>query len=253
MRKVWIIGIGVGDPDQLTVQAIAALNQVDVFFVADKGGERSEFADLREAICARFIPEPSYRVARFPDAQRAQGASYREAVDTWHREREQIYERLFFEELSEGEHGAFLAWGDPTLYDSTLALVEAIRARRAGELECEVIPGISSVSVLAARHRVAQNRIGDSIRITTGRKLREGFPPDADSVFVLLDGECSFRHCLDQDLEIFWGAYLGTPEELLVSGRLADVADEIVRVRAEARSARGWIMDAYLLRRRAND
>jgi len=249
MRKVWIIGIGTGNPDHVTVQAVEALNRVDVFFVADKGSEKSDLAALREAICARFIRKPAWRIERFEDPRRAEGGPYRAAVDAWHAERERLYERLFFGQLADGEHGAFLAWGDPTLYDSTLRIVESIRARRGAELDCEVIPGVSSVHVLAARHRVAQNRIGESILITTGRKLRDGFPRDADSVFVLLDGEQAFRYCAAEELDIYWGAYLGSPEEILVSGRLADVADEIVRIRAEARSARGWIMDAYLLRR----
>ena len=37
MRKVLIIGIGAGDPEHVTVQAVNAMNAVDVFFVLDKG------------------------------------------------------------------------------------------------------------------------------------------------------------------------------------------------------------------------
>jgi len=253
MRKLAIIGVGTGSPEHVTVQAIEAMNRSDVFFVADKGGEKSELAELREALCRRFIREPRYRIARFADPERAAGGAYRAAVSAWHAERERIYERLLFEELADGEHGAFLAWGDPTLYDSALRIVAAIRARRAAELDCEIIPGISAVQVLAARHGVAQNRIGGSVEITTGRRLRDGFPAGADSVFVMLDGEQSFQHCAGEDLDIYWGAYLGSPDEILIAGRLADVADEIVRARAEARSARGWIMDTYLLRRPGAD
>ena len=50
-------------------------------------------------------------------------------------------------------------------------------------------------------------------------------------------------------MEIYWGAYLGTPDEILIAGKLADVADEIHRRRAEARRANGWIMDTYLMRK----
>jgi len=46
--------------------------------------------------------------------------------------------------------------------------------------------------------------------------------------------------------------YLGTPDEILIAGKLADVADEIHRRRAEARRANGWIMDTYVMRRPAN-
>ncbi|NUR99455.1 MAG: precorrin-6A synthase (deacetylating), partial [Kribbellaceae bacterium] len=44
-------------------------------------------------------------------------------------------------------------------------------------------------------------------------------------------------------------AYLGTPDELLISGPLHEVAPEIEKLRAEARERKGWIMDTYLLRR----
>ena len=65
----------------------------------------------------------------------------------------------------------------------------------------------------------------------------------------MLDADCSFRHLEDEGMEIHWGAYLGMDDEILVSGRVGEVADEIVRRRAEARERKGWIMDAYLLRR----
>jgi precorrin-6A synthase len=249
MRTVSIIGIGAGSPEHVTVQAIEALNATDVFFVADKGAEKADLATLREEICARFIRAPRYRLARFADPERGASGAYRADVDAWHRAREVIYERLLFGELADGERGAFLAWGDPALYDSTLRIVESIRARRAGELACEVIPGISSVQVLAARHRVPLNRIGEPVLVTTGRQLRDGYPAGADSVVVMLDGECTFRRCAGLELDIWWGAYLGTPHEILIAGRLDDVMDEIERTRAEARARKGWVMDTYLLKK----
>jgi precorrin-6A synthase len=112
-----------------------------------------------------------------------------------------------------------------------------------------VIPGISSVQVLAAKHRIALNRIGESVLLTTGRKLAEGFPEDAGSAVVLLDGVQAFSRLTDQNLEIFWGAYLGTPHEILRSGKLAEVSDEIAAIRSQAREKHGWIMDVYLLRK----
>lgn len=42
---------------------------------------------------------------------------------------------------------------------------------------------------------------------------------------------------------------MGTPDEILVSGKLAEVAGRIEELRTEARARKGWIMDTYLLRR----
>lgn len=251
MRRILIVGIGAGNPDHMTVEAIEALNRADVLFIPDKGSEKAALAGLRLQICERFIRHRDYRTVTVPVPQRAPaGSDYRGVVDDWHARIAANYQRLFAEELVEGQCGALLVWGDPALYDSTIRIVERIAAT-GFELDWRVIPGISSVQVLAARHRIALNRIGEPFLVTTGRKLAAGFPADQDSLVVMLDGEQAFQRVAGEDLDIWWGAYLGTPDELLVSGRLAEVAGEIVRVRQEARERHGWIMDTYLLRRRA--
>ena len=117
------------------------------------------------------------------------------------------------------------------------------------DLKYEVIPGISSIQALAAQHKIPLNLIGESIEITTGRRIAEGFPDNVDSVVVMLDAEGAYKRFVDQDIDIYWGAYIGTPDEILVSGKLKDVAGEIDRLRTEARKANGWIMDSYLMRR----
>ncbi|CAH1653849.1 Precorrin-6A synthase (deacetylating) [Hyphomicrobiales bacterium] len=249
MRKILIIGIGAGNPDYLTVQAVEALNQVNVFFIPDKGVEKAALRALREEICARFIRQPAYRFVTIDVPVRAKSVDYKADVADWHAAIEARYTALLQSELAEGETGAFLVWGDPALYDSTLRIIQAIDAKAPFAFDYTVIPGITSVQALAAQHRIALNRIGEPVHVTTGRKLGEALPEDADTVVVMLDGEQAFKRLVGQDLEIYWGAYLGRPEEILVSGPLDDVAEEIDRLRREARDDNGWIMDTYLLRR----
>ncbi len=249
MRKILIIGIGPGNPDYLTVQAINALNQVDVFVIPDKGSEKSDLQRLRLDICEQYIKDKTYRFVEYRTPPRSKDpADYKRNVQDWHSGIERDYEQLLGREVGEGECAGFLIWGDPTLYDSTLRIVERIRARGIVALDYEVIPGISSIQALAARHRVALNRIGESVHITTGRRLAERPLIGAETVVVMLDGEQSFKKVENTDVEIYWGAYVGTADEILVSGRLADVAGEIEAKRARARAEKAWIMDAYLLR-----
>jgi precorrin-6A synthase len=252
MRKLFVIGIGVGNPDHVTLQAIRALNQVDVIFVMDKGGVKDDLVQLRKEICARHIRERSYRVVEAQDPVRDTAiASYTQRVDAWHEQRAGIYERMINQELAVDGCGAFLVWGDPSLYDSTLRILDQIAARGTLAFECEVVPGISSVQALAASHRIVLNRIGSAVHILTGRQLAAtGLPADARDVVVMLDGECAFERVDSDDVDIYWGAYLGTPHELLVSGNLKQRSAEIVRLRAAARAQHGWIMDIYLLRKR---
>lgn len=243
MRTILVIGIGAGNPDYLTIQAIDALNRVDVFFIPDKGAEKAELRKLREEILARFVKVADYTTVgvKIPK-RRAAGDDYRGSVEEWHAALTASYDELFAAHLPEGQVGGFLVWGDPMLYDSTLRIMERL------EVDVEVIPGITAIQALAARHGIALNRIGEPVLVTTGRKAMEGLPEGVDSV-IMLDGEQAFAH-VPGDYDIFWGAYLGTKEEILVSGRLSEVKAEIEKTRAEARKAHGWIMDTYLLRRR---
>jgi precorrin-6A synthase len=251
MRKVLIIGIGAGDPDYVTMQAINALNKVDVFFIMDKGQEKEDLVRLRKEICERYIKNKSYRTVETADPARdRRPASYEPAVREWHEQRAGIYERLIGEELGEDECGAFLVWGDPSLYDSTLRIIHQIIARGTVAFEYEVVPGISAIQALAARHRIALNRIGRSIHVTTGRKMAEGLPNNIDDVVVMLDADCSFKAIGDSDIDIYWGAYIGTEDEILVAGNLRELMHDIERMRAEAKARKGWIMDTYLLRKR---
>jgi precorrin-6A synthase len=248
MKKVLVIGIGVGDPDQLTVQAAKALNRVDVFFVLDKGPAKTKLRGLREEILRRHAKERTYRVAEAPSPPRDSApADYRACVDDLNQAKQAVFETLIGE-VKDGETGAFLVWGDPMLYDSTIRNLDALR--EAGiAFDYEVIPGITAIQALAAAHRIPLNRIAEAVTITTGRKLANGFPPGVDSVVVLLDGDDTFRRFVDENVYIYWGAYLGTPDQILIAGKVKDVAEEIHRRRAEARRANGWIMDTYLLRR----
>ena len=258
MRTVLLIGIGAGDPDHITVQAIGALNRTDVFFLIDKGREKDDLAELRRQICDRHIaPGRTYRVveARDPERDRTaqDGTRYRATIEQWHQDRTHIYQRMIAEELAEDGVGGFLVWGDPALYDGTLRILDRVAARGV-EFEVEVIPGISAISALTAAHRIPLNRIGEPIHITTGRRLSEQLaggrlPPGLDNIVVMLDGELTFAKLEEPGTSIYWGAYLGTPDEILVSGPVLDVAPQIEKVRAEARARKGWSMDTYLRRR----
>ncbi|MFF0270947.1 precorrin-6A synthase (deacetylating) [Kribbella sp. NPDC004536] len=251
MREILVIGVGAGDPEQVTMQAVSALNRADVFFVLDKGEVKQELVDLRSEILRRYATSREYRVVVGQDPERDRTTSaYVEAVDDWRRRRADVIAELIAAELGEDQVGAFLVWGDPSLYDSTLAILDDITARGELAFEVEVIPGISSVSTLAARHRVGLNQVGRPIQITTGRRLAAEWPDGVDDVVVMLDAQTAFTHHVDQDAEIYWGAYLGTPDELLISGPLHEAAPQIEKARTEARTRKGWIMDTYLLRRK---
>ena len=252
--EVLVIGIGSGDPAHLTGEAVAAMRRVDVFLVADKGEVKHDLVALRTELCRAVLGSDGYRVAEVTDPDRGadadrDAAAYTAGVRDWHTARAERYAEVIRTAVGPGGVVGFLVWGDPAFYDSTLRIVAAV-AERGVELTTTVIPGISSVQLLAARHRLVLNGVGRSIHLTTGRRLLAEYRPDLGDVVVMLDGALSCARLLEDhpDLEIFWGAQLGLPDEALVAGPLAEVLDEIRHVRARLRADRGWVMDTYLLR-----
>jgi len=240
MKTILVVGIGTGNPEHITVQAINALNRADVLFIPDKGEGKADLADLRRDIVTRYVSNGASRMIEYAVPRRdASNPDYGSSVDNWHAALASLFGDLAARIPEEGS-GAFLVWGDPGLYDSTLRIIDRLGAG----YSVEVIPGITAIQALTAAHRIPLNRIGEPVLITTGRRLG---PVDDDTV-VMLDGRTAFTSA-DPELEIFWGAYLGTSDEIRISGRLGEVREEIVEARRAARERHGWIMDTYLLRR----
>src|SRR3989338_6479480 len=191
MKNLLIIGIVAGDPDYLTVQAINALNRTDVFFLMDKGSTTDTLIGLRKTICERFIQGRDYRFASADCPERVRDVpDYRGSVVDLNQDKQQVFEGMIREQMADGETGAFLVWGEPALYDSTLRIVEQIVANSSEQIAYEVIPGITSLQALAAKHKVCFNSIGRAFQITPARRLAEaGFPGGLDSGLGVLDAQ----------------------------------------------------------------
>ncbi|MCB1448180.1 MAG: precorrin-6A synthase (deacetylating) [Rhizobiaceae bacterium] len=253
MRKILIVGIGSGNPEHMTIQAINALNSADVLFVPTKGAKKTELAGVRREIIARYVTNPASRTVEFAvPERRTADRSYNQSVDQWHAAIADIHSGLIAGELGEKQTGAFLVWGDPMLYDSTIRIIERVKARGGLAFDYAVIPGITSLQALCSAHRIPLNLVGKPVEITTGRRLAESFPEKSETVAVMLDGEQAFSGIDDKDATIYWGAYLGTPDEITISGPLSEISEEILERRRAARESMGWIMDIYLLRKGAD-
>ncbi len=249
MQTLFLIGIGCGDPEQLTLAAIRAINAADLVLIPRKGTAKSDLADLRRTICERVLTNGRTRVAEFDLPVRDAGQEdYHKGVDEWHDAVAASWSREIADHLGSDGRVALLIWGDPSLYDSSLRI-----ARRLDPLPTiEVVPGITSIQALCAAHSLPLNDIGEPFLVTTGRRLREGgWPHGTDTVVVMLDGGAAFQSLDPGGLHIWWGAYLGMPDQITMSGELAEEGPRIVAARRQARERHGWIMDSYILKRRS--
>ena len=95
MRELLIIGMGPGHPDQVTVQAVQALNRADVFFRIDKGDAKSGLNAARDEILRRHVTRAGYRVVDIPEPPRDRSQAltadgYQGAVSDWHAARAEL-------------------------------------------------------------------------------------------------------------------------------------------------------------------
>lgn len=249
MLTLSLIGIGCGDPAQLTRAAIGAINAADLILIPRKGTAKSDLADLRRSVCADVLADARVKIAEFDLPVRDAGeADYRKGVDDWHDAVAATWSQAIADHLGGEGRVALLIWGDPSLYDSSLRIARRLDPQPA----IEVVAGITSIQALCAAHALPLNEIGEPFLVTTGRRLRDdGWPAGTDTVVVMLDGSTAFQSLDPRGVSIWWGAYLGMPDQILMAGDLAEAGPRIVAARQEARARHGWIMDSYILKRRS--
>jgi len=238
--RLRILGVGMG-PQHVTPEVAEALRSVDYVIAAQKSSE-DPLLDVRREICAAHGVE----LVAVPDPERDRNdpRDYAGAVADWHEARVAAYEEVLGSR--EGD-AAFLVWGDPSLYDSTIRIVESIRVRGNVPVDYEVLPGISAPSLLAARHRIVLHDVGRPLHVTTGRLLREAVDAGLDNIAVMLNARLDLDGL--EDWQIWWGANLGTPDEALVAGVVGAVLADIEKARAAVKDSAGWVMDVYLVRK----
>ena len=242
-RRVRVLGVGMG-PQHVTPEVADALRSVDYVVAAQKSGA-DPLLEVRREICRLHGDVPVVAVPD-PERDREPVGQYPDAVADWHERRAAAYEQVL---ASREGDAAFLVWGDPSLYDSTIRIIESIRARGDVSVDYDVLPGISAPQVLAARHRIVLHEVGRPVHVTTGRLLREAVDAGLDNIAVMLTARLDLAGL--EEWQIWWGANLGTTHEALVAGRVGDVLGGIETARALVKDSAGWVMDVYLLRKPA--
>lgn len=248
--KVRILGVGMG-PQHVTSEVAEALQSADYVLAAEKADDDPLLALRREIVAAHPGAAGPVEVIAVRDPERDRSAGldtrgYESAVTDWHAARAAEYAAVLRER---GGTAVFLVWGDPSLYDSTIRIVEKIRELGI-DLDYDVLPGVSAPQLLAARHRIVLHEVGRPVHVTTGRRLQETVAAGLHNIVAMLNPP---PERLDftglQDWTMWWGANLGAAGERLVTGRLGDVLPAIADARAAAHAQDGWVMDLFLVRK----
>lgn len=247
MIDLHLIGIGTGNPDHLTRAAERAMRAADLILLPRKRADTADLYDLRVALCDQLLT-PRTRVVSFDLPVRNADAGYLDGVRAWHAAIADAWAAQITTHLAAGGRLALLVWGDPSLYDSTLRIAARLQAGGMA-MRVTVVPGITSLQALTAAHAIPLNDLGAPVLVTTGRRLATGGWPGVETLAVMLDGDGAFATLDPAGVRIWWGAYLGMPQQALLAGPLAETGPAILTRRADLRAEHGWIMDCYLLRR----
>ena len=135
LGKFYGIGVGVGDPENITVKAAKRLHEVDVIVLPEaKSGEGSTaFNIVKEYV----KPEVEQLFLEFPMIKDV------EARKVFRKNNADVISA----ELEKGKNVAFLTIGDPMTYSTYTYVLEHI----SDDVEVETIAGITSFNSIAAR------------------------------------------------------------------------------------------------------
>ena len=247
--KIYLIGIGTGNLNHLTLEAVKTLNNVDLILIPKKSSDTIDLLNIRLEICKTLITHSKYNITEFQIPIRDNKKEYSLSVKQWHTEIAATWKKTIVSYKGKKDKVGLLIWGDPSLYDSSIKIAEKIIDTH----NITVIPGITSIQALMAAHKINMNKIGKPFFVTTGRFLKQkGLFFDKDRSFVMLDGNCSFQYINTEIYYMWWGAYLGMKKEIIYKGYLNEIYEKVISKSKMAKLKYGWIMDTYLLQKKIN-
>lgn len=152
---LYVVGVGPGDPELITVKASRLLSRVAVIFVPQRDESTPSYA--RGIIDDLTTPEQKVIGLIFPMVR----DTAKLAVH-WERAAETMWQYL-----SSGQDCAFVNEGDPFLFGTAIYVVETLQKTHP-EIQIAVIPGISSINASAARAQFPLAMNDEKIAILSG-------------------------------------------------------------------------------------
>ena len=242
VKKVYLIGMGPGNLKYLTLEAVDLIKRLPLFLIPLKSSKKTYLTEKRKEILYKIRKDQNFKIVEIPFPERKRSFQYKEAVISWRRKKAEILIKVLQKEST--EEAGFIVWGDPSIYDGHIEIFKDVQKQI--PIEFEIIPGISAFQILSAKHKIPLTKIAGSLLFTTPRRLKK-FSEIKENTVVFLDNYESYRKFNQKDLKIYWGAYLGTEKEVLLSGKLSEVKEKLIELRRKLRKENGWIMEIYFL------
>jgi len=155
MNSLYVIGVGSGDPELLTLKAVRIIREVPVLFVP-KGREDGKSLALSIVSSVIDLNGKDIRELHFPMVKTGH-------INPEHEERWEMITAEMGKALVSSDC-AFLTLGDPSLYSTFFYLYDRLLGLKP-DLKIEIIPGVSSINAAAAKARMSLALADEKIAI----------------------------------------------------------------------------------------
>lgn len=156
--KLYVIGVGPGDPELLTIKGMRILNETSCVCVP-KG--REEGSSLALSIVKQIVNLEGKEIieAHFPMKKTRNSDHGSELDPKWDETVKAVSSRL-----NKGIDMAFITIGDPTIYSTFFYLYDRLLEANP-DLRVEIIPGVSSINASAARATISLGLADEKIAL----------------------------------------------------------------------------------------
>jgi precorrin-2/cobalt-factor-2 C20-methyltransferase len=152
--KLYIIGVGPGDPGLLTLRAVEVLRSARRVFIPVSGQGRDSLAF--EIIQDHISAEASITELVFPMTLD------RQAMDAAYRKNYLLVSSV----LRTGDDAVLVTIGDPALYSTAWQIYKLVQ-EHAQEIASEIVPGITSFSSAASRAGIQLAKSSDCLSVVS--------------------------------------------------------------------------------------
>ena len=216
------VGVGPGDPELVTVKAVAVFESADVILVPAPEASGQEAGRAEQVVLAAF-PSAAAKLQRVPFSM-----AQRSGIGTKRRQSWMASAKAAQQAFADGASiVAFATVGDPSVYSTFSYLAAQVRAVVPG-LTVVVVPGITAMQALAAASLTPLVEGTESLTLVpvTAGMAAVGAALDTSDTVVAYKGGRQFRELLslirEHGRDGLLGIDVGLPSERLIPLSEAD-------------------------------
>ncbi|AWR96330.1 cobalt-factor II C(20)-methyltransferase [Acidianus sulfidivorans JP7] len=177
-KKLYVVGLGPGDPELITIKAYNIIKKSKLIFVPYSTGTNRS---LSEEIIKKYASENvDIEYLGFPMKKEVEEEKLSELGSE------------MCKKLEEFNDGVFVTLGDPTLYSTFFRVKDFMKC----DYEFELIPGVSSITACASKAKISLGLKNEKIALITAGDFSINDIINYDTVIIFKANE-NLKYILD--------------------------------------------------------